>query len=240
MSVEALQDRLGYRFVELERLQLALTHRSWAHERGGPDNERLEFLGDAVLQTCSTVLLMERFPEAREGELSRLRSQVVSTPALAAVGRDLALGDLLQLGVGEEQTGGRQRRRVLACATEAVLGAIFLDGGLEASLDVVRRWLGPRVGALDAGAPIAWKDPRSRLQELTQSSGGATPTYLLREQVGPAHALVFVVDVLRGAEVLGRGEGSSKREASRRAAEAALCALGVHALDEVVEPEEVG
>ena len=226
MNLSELQVHLGHSFANEALLQQALTHRSWAHENGGLDNERLEFLGDAILQTCSTVLLMERFPEAREGELSRLRSQVVSTPALAAVGRELQVGALLLLGIGEEQTGGRSRKRILACATEAVLGAIYEDAGLQACIDAVQRWLGAKMDTLDAGAPIAWKDPRSRLQEITQAGGGEAPAYRVRESVGPAHALRFVVEVVLGDTILGEGEGSSKREASRRAAEQALRGMG--------------
>lgn len=227
MSAEllALETRCGHTFHDRELLRTALTHRSWAHENGGGDNERLEFLGDAVLQICSTLALMARYPDAREGELSRLRSGVVSTKALAEVGRTLRIGEVLRLGNGEEQTGGRTRKRVLACATEAILGAIYEDAGLEACHAAVRRWLGQRMQGLEAHAAIGWKDPRSRLQEITQANGGSTPSYEVREQDGPAHDLVFAVDVLLDGELLGQGLGTSKREASRQAAENALSKL---------------
>jgi ribonuclease III len=226
VSIEGLQERCGHTFADPERLLLALTHRSWAHENGGGDNERLEFLGDAILQASSTLMLMERFAEAREGELSRLRSRVVSTKALAEVGRQLELGPSLRLGVGEEQTGGRTRDRVLACATEAVLGAIYEDAGMEACHEAVRRWLGPRMDGLEAQSDGGWKDPRSRLQELTQRHGGSTPQYAVQQQEGPAHELVFVVQVTLDDVVLGTGTGPSKRAASRQAAEQALLGLG--------------
>jgi ribonuclease-3 len=216
---------VGHRFRDGSRLQDALTHRSWAHENGGGDNERLEFLGDAVLQLCSTEALMARFPDAREGELSRLRSRIVSTDALAEVGRQLDLGVALRLGVGEDQTGGRRRDRVLACATEAVLGAIYEEAGLEACQRAVQRWLGPRIDALEAQPGTGWKDPRSRLQELTQADGGSTPTYRVQKTVGPAHDLLFVVDVCLDDEVLGHGKGRSKRSACRAAAKDALSRL---------------
>ena len=217
-----LEGLVGHSFADAALLERALTHRSWAHENGGDDNERLEFLGDAVLQACSTVLLMAAFPDAREGELSRLRSQVVSTPALAEVGRVLGVGERLRLGVGEASSGGRHRQRLLACGVEAILGAIFIDAGIDACRHAVERWLGARIDALRAGETVAWKDPRSRLQEITQVGGGDAPTYVVVEQCGPPHALTFVVEARLGDRVLGRGEGTSKREASRRAAEAAL------------------
>lgn len=221
----AVQARLGHHFQDAGRLQVALTHRSWAHENGGDDNERLEFLGDAVLQLCSTEALMERFPEAREGELSRLRSRIVSTDALADVGRHLDLGSALRLGVGEDQTGGRTRDRVLACATEAILGAIYEEAGLPACQRAVQRWLGSRIDALEAQPGTGWKDPRSRLQEITQAGGGSAPAYLVTKTAGPAHDLIFLVDVCLDDDVLGHGEGKSKRAACRAAAEDALARL---------------
>jgi len=224
---EALQARFGHTFSDDAPLTTALTHRSWAHENGGPDNERLEFLGDAVLQLCSTALLMRRFPDAREGQLSRLRSRVVSTRALAAIGRERQVGELLQLGVGEEATGGRDRDRVLACAVEAILGAVYVDAGHDACLSVVERLIGDRIAKLAEAGDAGWKDPRSLLQEHTQREGRGTPSYEVIETEGPAHALVFSVSVTLDGEVLGQGEGSSKRDACRNAAEAALAGLGV-------------
>jgi ribonuclease-3 len=221
----ALAERAGHTFARPELLATALTHRSWAHENGTEDNERLEFLGDAVLQTCSTMLLMERFPDAREGELSRLRSRVVSTRALARVARELKIGPLLKLGVGEEATGGRTRARVLACAVEALLGAIFTDAGFEVCPAVVQRWIGVRIDELESDDGEGWKDPRSRLQELTQRLGKGTPTYRVVETDGPAHALVFAVQVEVDGDAVGSGLGSSKREAYRDAAEEALATM---------------
>lgn len=225
-DLDPLVARCGHAFADPALLATALTHRSWAHENDGENNERLEFLGDAVLQTCSTVLLMEAFPEASEGELSRLRSRIVSTRALASVARELRIGPHLRLGVGEEATGGRTRDRVLACAAEALLGAVFLDGGFEACPPVVEAWLGDRIDALRSQGDNAWKDPRSRLQELTQSLGRGTPSYRVIEMEGPAHALTFEVEVGVGDDVLGRGRGTSKRQAYRQAALEALGALG--------------
>jgi ribonuclease III len=213
---------IGHAFGDRSLLELALTHASFAHERGGPDQERLEFLGDAVLQLGVTEWLYERFPGAREGELSRLRQRLVSTGCLASLGLRIRLGRHLRLGAGEDATGGRDRPRVLAGAVEAVLGAIYLDAGLEAAREVLRAWLGEAVEALAAGAPSEFKDPRSLLQEIEQARRSETPTYHVTDTSGPAHAPWFAVEVRCGDRRLGRGEGPSKREAGRLAALAAL------------------
>ncbi|MEM6927094.1 MAG: ribonuclease III [Myxococcota bacterium] len=221
-GLASLRETLGHAFADASILTTALTHSSWVHENGGDDYERLEFLGDAVLQVCTTRLLFTHVPRAREGELSRMRARLVSTHALAALGRRLAIGPALRLGVGEEATGGRDRPRVLAGAVEAVLGALFVDGGFEVASGTVTEWLREPLRELAAEGPGAWKDPRSRLQERTQAAEGATPTYAVTQRGGPAHDPTFVVEVRLGDRVLGEGEGSSKREAARRAAETAL------------------
>lgn len=211
-------------FAASPRLDEASRHASYAHEHGGADQERLEFLGDAVLQLCVTAWLVERFPTAREGELSRLRQRIVSTPSLAAVGERHDIGAFVRLGAGEEASGGRTRPRVLAGTVEAVLGALFLDVGLDAANDVVHAWFGDAVESLAAEDDLGdgWKDPRSLLQEQIQRDLGLTPTYVVADRSGPAHAPRFVVDVCAGDQRLGRGEGASKREASRAAATHAL------------------
>lgn len=222
-----LQASLGYRFKDLAWLVEALTHPSFGHEHGARDNERLEFLGDAVLQMCATLLLMDGFPEADEGELSRLRAKLVNTRALAGIGDEIALGLHLRVGRGEEANGGREHARNLANATEAVLGAVYRDGGFRAAQDLVDRWMRPRLAAL--GRPESsrhrWKDPRSRLQELTQASGSGTPTYETVAADGPSHDPRFEVAVRLAGEELGRGAGGSKKSAARAAAEAALARL---------------
>ena len=213
---------LGHPFADEGLLLRALTHTSFSHENGGDDYERLEFLGDAVLQLCATSLLMDRFPEAREGALSRLRSRLVSTRALARLARRLAVGPALRLGVGEEATGGRDRPRVLAGAMEAILGAVYTDAGFAPAHALVAGWFAADLRALATEAKGGWKDPRSLLQERLQRDRGQTPTYDVASRGGPPHDPTFVVEVRLGDEILGSGEGSSKREASRRAAEAAL------------------
>ena len=213
---------LDHAFADPALLEEALTHTSWSHERGGPDYERLEFLGDAVLQLVATAWLVERLPRVPEGDLSRLRQHLVNTGALAEVARALGLGAHLRLGVGEEASGGRDRASVLAGACEAVLGAVYLDGGLAAAERLVRTWLAERFEALTSDDEARRADPRGLLQELTQRDLGATPTYEVTGRDGPPHAPTFAVEVRVGERVLGRGTGSSKRQASRQAAADAL------------------
>jgi ribonuclease-3 len=214
----------AHAFSDPNLLLEALTHASWAHEHGGPDNERLEFLGDAVLQLCVSRALVAAFPGAGEGELSRMRQQLVNTRALAAAARAMALGADLRLGHGEAQTGGRDKDTVLAGALEALLGAVFRDAGYGPAEGFVRAWTAGTLAGL-TDAPDGGKDARSRLQERTQRDGGGTPRYEVVEQDGPAHAPVFAVEVRLGPAVLGRGRGPTKKDAARRAAEEALAGL---------------
>lgn len=218
---------LGHVFADPSLLEVALTHASHAHENGGgEDNERLEFLGDAVLQLCVTSWLVQRFPAAREGQLSALRQRLVNTGTLAAIGEQLGLGERLRLGVGEASTGGRTRPRVLAGAVEAVLGAVFTDAGFLAAEALVRQWFAGPVEEL-AQREGRWKDPRSQLQEWTQRELGETPRYQVVLAQGPAHQPTFDAVVRVGDRELGRGSGSSKQEAFRSAAEVALASLSV-------------
>lgn len=229
MSLDALQERLGHRFRDPGLLRIALTHASYAHENQVEHNERLEFLGDAVLQMATTLLLMERFPTAREGELSRLRARLVNTRALAAVARELGIADALRLGVGEESSGGRARTSILADAVEALLGAVHQDAGMGPCTEIVRRWMEPRLATLeqvDAPSGQRWKDPRSRLQELAQAQRRQAPQYRLLSAEGPPHDLVFTMAVELDGRLLGVGVGRSKRDASRAAAAEALTRLG--------------
>lgn len=229
MILGHLQRRIQYRFKDPRFLQRAVTHSSFAHERSTEDNERLEFLGDAVLELVVSEALVARYPEAREGELSRLRSRLVNGETLGRIARSIELGRDLRLGKGEDQSGGRERSGNLADALEAVLGAVYLDGGFEAARDVAGRWLDQGLRELEEVGGVAprdlvdlrWKDVRSDLQERLQRSR-ITPSYQVIHQEGPAHAPLFTVQVLADGKVLGEGTGSSKREASRNAAQAAL------------------
>ncbi len=184
----------------------------------------MEFLGDAVLGFVVARDLYRRFPEASEGQLTTLRAQLVKGETLAAVARRLGLSDLLELGRGEEQTGGRERPLNLARAYEAVIGAVAEDGGVTAAEAFIRRTLAPELRSVAPGEST--HDPKSRLQVLCQARSGQTPVYRVASIDGPDHARLFRVEVAVGERVLGSGTGSNKRTAERLAAEMALAAFG--------------
>lgn len=200
-------------------MEQALTHRSFAYENGGlPTNERMEFLGDAVLGLVVTESLYRRYPDVAEGHLAKMRAAIVNARALADVARSLGLGALLRLGRGEEITGGRDKSSILADTLEAVIGAVYLEHGLAAAEAVVHRLFDPLVEhASTLGAGLDWK---TSLQELTAALAVGVPEYAV-DEAGPDHAKVFRARVMLVDEVWGEGEGSSKKEAEQQAAEAA-------------------
>lgn len=209
-----MRGRLEYEPRDPSLFVAALTHRS----ASGRNNERLEFLGDAVLNLVVAQHLYLAFPDASEGDLSRLRARVVSAEPLAEVAAAIGLGDELQLGSGELKTGGFRRQSILADAFEAVCGAVFLDGGLEAAQGVIHRLFQPRIAALPA--PETLKDAKTRLQEYLQSRGYALPRYTVDRIEGEAHAQTFYItcevpDLHRRSQ----GSGSSRRRAEQEAAE---------------------
>lgn len=218
-TAAALARRLGHRFAEPALLDLALRHRSL----GGHSNERLEFLGDAVLGAVMAELLYHRYPEADEGDLSRARASLVRRSSLAELARGLALGDHLQLGGGELKTGGAQRASILADAMEAVLGAVYLDAGFAAAQAVIRRLYAQRLAALPQVAEL--KDAKTRLQELLQGQGCALPEYELLEVTGAGHQQSFQARCRVAGQADTRGRGSSRRQAEQDAARAMLAAL---------------
>lgn len=225
-TTESAEERLGLHVRRPQLLQQAFVHRSLLNETGRPpgdSNERLEFLGDAVLGFVVARHLYRRFPEASEGELTALRAQLVKGETLAVVARRLGLSELLELGRGEERTGGRDRPINLARAYEAVIGAVAEDSGLNAAETFIRRTLAPELRSVAPGENNA--DPKSRLQVLCQARSGQTPVYRVSGIEGPEHARVFHAEVVLGDMVLGEGLGSNKRTAERLAAEAALQAL---------------
>lgn len=222
-----LEERLGHRFANRALLVRALTHRSRAAERAGSgeaDNEALEFLGDAVLGLVVAEWLYREFPSAREGTTSKLKAALVSAPTLAGMAHDLGLGAHLRLGRGEEKTGGREKENVLADACEALIAALYLDGGLEVARTVVTRHLAPvlerlrRPGRLNA----LTGDYKSALQERLQARGEPPPTYRVTATEGPDHARRFTVEVRSGSTLLATAEGRSKKDAEQRAARIAL------------------
>ncbi len=204
-------------------LERALTHRSYAYENGGlPTNERLEFLGDAVLGLVVTDALYTTHPDLPEGSLAKLRASVVNTRALADVARTLQLGKWLRLGRGEEVTGGRDKNSILADTMEAVIGAVYLDRGIATVTTVVRALFDPLMrAASEDGASLDWK---TALQELSAARGLGVPDYRIAES-GPDHAKSFTAEVALAGEVQGAGAGRSKKEAEQQAAEAAYVAL---------------
>ena len=204
-------------------LEQALTHRSFAYENGGlPTNERLEFLGDAVLGVVVTDALFHTHPDLAEGSLAKLRAGVVSTKALAEVARVLGLGKWMRLGKGEESTGGRDKPSILADTMEAVIGAVYLEHGLPGATAVVRKLFDPVMAAAAAGdAGLDWK---TALQELTAAQGLGVPDYAITES-GPDHAKTFVAVAMVGGQAYGQGEGSTKKEAEQQAAEGAWRSL---------------
>lgn len=221
VSAEWSSAALGYRFQDDGLLDLALTHRSVS----GGNNERLEFLGDAVLGLVIAEALYDAHPDADEGALSRLRARLVRRETLEEVAREIALGELLRLGSGELRSGGHRRASILANSLEAIFGAVFLDGGWPATRKVVLKLLSPRLAALGTGDDL--RDPKTRLQEFLQGRGHALPTYAVLQVSGSGHSQHFAV-VCRletpGIEV--HGEGASRRAAEQQAAEEALRALG--------------
>jgi ribonuclease-3 len=223
-QLRQLAEAMGHEFSDLLLLRDALTHRSFANERpklARADNERLEFLGDAVLALVVSTLLFERYPEAREGELTRRRADLVCEASLERVARSIDLGPLLRLGNGEERSGGREKPRLLASALEACFAAVYLDGGVDAAMRVGRRLLADRIDAAVAGAG----DFKSRVQELVQSHGRVAPTYTLVAIEGPDHDRRFRVQIEVAGRVRGVGQGRSKVEAEQAAAKEAFESL---------------
>jgi ribonuclease-3 len=217
---EPLESVIGYRFKNPDLLKLALSHKSFASESGsGAYNERLEFLGDSVLAAVVAHLLFDAYPQDAEGGLSKKKSLLVSRPSLAAWGEELGLGAHLLLGVGEETTGGRSRHSLLANAVEAVIGAIYLDGGYEPAARFVRSWCSRKHGSL------LETDHKSRLQELLQKRHKSPPVYELASAEGPDHDKTFRILVRLADKELGRGTGKNKKEAEQAAARDALSRL---------------
>ncbi|MGC2107602.1 MAG: ribonuclease III [Candidatus Acidiferrum sp.] len=228
-----LEDRLGHQFRRPELLELALTHSSAVPElraelgegSANPgavhDNERLEFLGDAVLELLTREYLLETFPEWREGQLSKSRAQIVNARSLEDAARRVKLGEHLRLGRGEEKTGGRDKPALLADALEAVVAAIYLDAGLGAARGMLKRLLFEQA-LEERGARIGDSDRKSALQEFLQGHGKPPAEYRLSGETGPDHQKVFEVEVWVSGERMASGEGSTKKEAEQRAAQSAM------------------
>jgi len=227
------EDRLGYKFSARELLERALTHSSAVPDLRAAgfeeavsallprDNERLEFLGDAVLELLASEYLLATFPEWSEGQLSKSRARIVNAGSLEAAARRLRLGKHLRLGRGEEKTGGREKQTLLADAFEAVVAAVYLDGGLGAARELLRRILFEQA-LEERGERISESDRKSALQELLQGRGQAPAEYRVAGESGPDHEKVFQIEVWIDGECMATGEGGTKKEAEQRAARSAL------------------
>lgn len=215
----ALAERLDHRLENHERLQRALTHRSWRneHDECEEDYERLEFLGDAVVELILTEALFRRNPGLDEGAMTRMRAALVNETALAQVAEALDLAPLLRLGKGEETSGGRQKTSILSDSVEAVVGALFLEAGFDRTSEVVLGWFDGRLDEVGGDA-----DHKSRLQSRVQAGGGPTPHYRTVTETGPDHDKSFEVALYIGKEEISRGAGRSKKDASQQAARRAL------------------
>jgi len=224
---DRLRDRLDYEFRDPDLLREALTHRSF----GIPHNERLEFVGDAVLNCAVALILFERFPATQEGELSRARANLVNRDTLAQIARQIDLGAHIRLGEGEQKSGGANRSSIIADALEAVIGAVFFDGGFSAARAVIDRIYADLLRAADP--TTLGKDPKTRLQEWLQARRHPVPEYAIVATSGEAHAQLFEVDcTIAPLSLITHGSGSSRRAAEQEAAAAALARIMAGGADE--------
>ncbi len=230
VSIESMQDALPYRFRSVALLDEALTHKSYVNERRSParkHNERLEFLGDAVLSLIVSDYLATALPDSTEGALSKLKAKVVSETSLAKAARRLELGKLLRLGRGEELSKGREKSSLLADALEAVIAAVYLDGGLEACRSFTLRVLAPELDAIaEQKERPGSEDYKTQLQEWCQKHHETLPRYETIRETGPDHRKMFEVELTIKGSVMGVGAGSSKKEAEQMAAKQALDQVG--------------
>ena len=222
-KIQELENRIGYQFKEQGRLRQALTHSSYANEKHmkkHSDNERLEFLGDAVLELVSSEYLFKNYPKMPEGEMTKFRASIVCEPTLALCTKDIDLGKYLYLGKGEDLTGGRNRKSILSDALEAVIGAIYLDGGFEAARTFVHRFI-----LVDIENKKLFHDSKTILQEVVQGNYKEELHYVLVGEEGPDHDKKFMVEAMIGERVIGHGTGHTKKAAEQEAAYEALLKL---------------
>lgn len=219
------EDKIEYQFKNKSLLKEALTHSSYANEvrNGTKCNERMEFLGDAVLSIVTAELLYNKFPDMPEGELSKLRSSLVCTAELSAFAKEIGLGEYLLLGKGEKNTGGKERPSILENAFEALIAAIYIDGGMEKAKAHILRFLN---SALE-NHKMNFKDYKTQLQEIVQQNPDETLNYVIAGESGPDHDKRFEVEVHLNSNVIGRGVGKSKKQAEQEAAKEALLLMGI-------------
>lgn len=227
MDFSTFETKLGYTFKDKVLLEQAFTHRSHLNENRAPGrehNERLEFLGDAVLELVVTEFLYAKYPEKPEGDLTAYRAALVNTQSISDAGGKLGMNEFLLLSKGESRDTGRARQIILANAFEALIGAIYLDAGYEAAKDFIAAQLFHKTD--EVVEKRLWQDAKSRLQEIAQEQNGITPSYQMQSQSGPDHDRQFVVGAYIGKEKIATGEGRSKQEAEQDAAQKALAAKG--------------
>ena len=228
LNLEEFERKIAYTFSDKNLLILALTHSSYANEtkKGSHENnERLEFLGDSVLSIVVSEFLFHKYPDLPEGELTKLRASMVCEKALHVFAREIHLGEFLLLGKGEEHTGGRSRSSILADAFEAVIAAIFLDGGMDAAKRHIMRFI-PKNPVAERQQPAGFHDYKTQLQEVVQKNPEEKVEYLLISECGPDHDKAFEVAVCLNSNVIGRGVGHSKKAAEQLAAKEALSLMG--------------
>ena len=219
-----LQARLNYTFNAPILLRRAMTHASYVHEEGlkaDESNERLEFLGDAVLEVCVSDLLYHRYPNQPEGKLTQRRAGLVCEPSLAQIARELGVGGALLMGIGADQSGGRELDSILSDAMEALFGAVYLDGGFEAARELIHKLMTPMADKISAPP----RDYKSTLQEILQKNTKETAVYAIVDASGPSHNKMFTAEISHQGKVLGMGRGHSKKEAEQKAAFEALKGL---------------
>lgn len=222
-DVSAFEQRIGYTFEKRELLRRALTHKSYSHEAKDAEvrhNETFEFLGDSVLGFVIGDMLFRQFPENDEGALSKMKAFLVSAPSLAEQARRYGMSEVILLGVGEEKTGGRKKDSLMANLFEAMIAAVFLDGGIEAARKLIEQTFGDAIRGINE-QDLLFHDYKTALQELAQGRGLSLPEYEVVDEVGPDHDKIFIVEVRIGP-LTARGEGSSKKEAQQQAAKHAL------------------
>ena len=227
MDFSAFETKIGYTFTDKRLLESAFTHRSYLNENKGADlehNERLEFLGDAVLELVVTEFLYAKYPEKPEGELTAFRAALVNTQSISDAGTNLGMNEYLLLSRGESKDTGRARMIILANAFEALIGALYLDSGYDTAKKFIADQLFHKTD--DVVANKLWQDAKSKLQEIAQEKSGVTPTYQVVSQSGPDHDKTFLVGAFIGTEKLATGGGRSKQEAEQDAAQKALAAKG--------------
>ncbi|MBI5184010.1 MAG: ribonuclease III [Nitrospinae bacterium] len=221
-ELEILQERLNYRFKELNLLNEALTHKSYVNEKNSDlrDNERLEFLGDSVIDLIVGDYSFKRFSNYSEGDLSKIRAAVVNEIDLAEIARRIGIGRFILLGKGEEQSGGESKNSILSNTFEAIIAAIYLESGLENTYSVIINIFKERID--DVGNSCHYRDFKSELQEFTQGRFNCIPSYRISSESGPDHEKVFEINVIIGGVIYGKGKGKNKKEAEQLSAKEAL------------------